>query len=95
MDELYQKVDQVLDKVRPFLKSDGGDIELYGVKDGVVYVTLTGACDGCAYAGADIAAGVEVIVCEEVPGITMVDGSGNVPEDVLAEYLERKKAQKK
>lgn len=91
MDETYQKVEEVLDKIRPFLRRDGGDIDLIGIKDGIVYVAMTGACEGCAMASDDIVSGVDIIVCEEVPGITMVDASGNVPEDVLNEYFERKK----
>jgi Fe-S cluster biogenesis protein NfuA len=90
MDEMYQQVETVLEKIRPFLKRDGGDIELIGIKDGIVYVKMTGACDGCSYAMEDIAQGVDIIICEEVPGVIGVQGSENVPEDVMTEYLERK-----
>ncbi len=87
---MFQQVEAVLDKIRPFLKRDGGDIELIGVKDGMVYVKMTGACDGCSYAMEDIASGIDIIICEEVPGVIGVDGSNNVPGDVMDEYLERK-----
>lgn len=89
---MFEQVEIVLDKIRPFLKRDGGDIELIGIKDGIVYVKMVGACDGCSYAMDDIAQGVDIIICEEVPGIIAVDGTGkDIPEDVLADYLERKK----
>ncbi len=88
------QIENVLDKVRPFLNRDGGDIELIGFKDGVVYVTMTGACEGCSYAMDDIAAGVDIILCEEVPGVTQVSASNDVPEDVMAHYLARKKLEK-
>ncbi len=94
MDETYEQVETVLEKIRPFLKRDGGDIELIGVKDGIVYVKMTGACDGCSYAMEDIASGVDLIICEEVPGIIGVEGSENIPEDVMNEYLERKNTKK-
>ncbi len=94
MDETYEQVETVLEKIRPFLKRDGGDIELIGIKDGIVYVKMTGACDGCSYAMEDIASGVDLIICEEVPGIIGVEGSENIPEDVMNEYLERKNAKK-
>lgn len=43
---MREKVEEVLNKVRPFLQRDGGDVELVEVKDGVVHVRLTGACRG-------------------------------------------------
>ena len=94
MDETYEQVETVLEKIRPFLKRDGGDIELIGIKDGIVYVKMTGACDGCSYAMEDIASGVDLIICEEDPGIIGVERSENIPEDVMNEYLERKNAKK-
>ena len=44
---MLEKVQEVLDKVRPSLQADGGDVELVEVTDGVVKVKLTGACAGC------------------------------------------------
>ncbi|MBI5188309.1 MAG: NifU family protein, partial [Nitrospirae bacterium] len=45
---LKEKVTEVLDKIRPFLQRDGGDVQLIDVQeDGVVKVRLTGACSGC------------------------------------------------
>ncbi len=89
--DIETQIENVLDKVRPFLNRDGGDIELIGFKDGIVYVAMTGACEGCSYALDDIAAGVDIILCEEVPGVTGVSASSDVPEDVMAKYLARKK----
>ena len=51
---MREKVQAALDKVRPMLQADGGDVELVDVKDGVVFVRLKGACGGCqshAYPG--------------------------------------------
>jgi len=44
---MKEKVEAALDKVRPALMADGGNVELVEVKDGVVKVRLTGACGGC------------------------------------------------
>ena len=85
-----KQIEEVLDKVRPFLKREGGDIEYIGFKDGVVYVRMVGACNGCLYADADISQGVEIILMEEVPGVIRCDASMNLPEDVMNEYLARK-----
>ncbi len=85
-----KQIEEVLDKVRPFLKREGGNIEYIGFKDGVVYVRMVGACNGCLYADADISQGVEIILMEEVPGVIRCDASMNLPEDVMNEYLARK-----
>lgn len=90
-EEIRTQIENVLDKVRPFLNRDGGDVELIGFKDGIVYLTMLGACQGCVSAGDDITAGVEIILCEEVPGVTQVSAFGEVPLDVMEEYVERKR----
>ncbi len=58
-DELAEPVRNTIDKVRPSLALDGGDIKLLGVKNGVVYVQLGGACVGCGSAGTTLKYGVE------------------------------------
>lgn len=66
---MREKVEAALDKVRPALKADGGDVELVDVKDGVVTVRLTGACGGCPMSTMTLKMGVERIVKEEVPEV--------------------------
>ena len=61
-----------LDKIRHFLRKDGGDCEFVSFNDGVVYVKMIGACEGCSYAYSDIKELVEVILQEEVPGVVEV-----------------------
>jgi len=58
-EELMPAVEGVIEKVRPSIKLDGGDIELIAVKNGIVYVQLQGACVGCGSAGTTIKFGVE------------------------------------
>ncbi len=72
MEDIEIKINQTLDKIRHFLNRDGGDCQFVEFKDGIVYVRMQGACDGCAYAGSDIKELVEVILMEEVPGIKEV-----------------------
>jgi len=57
--ELEPAVKDVIEKVRPSIKLDGGDIELLTIKEGVVYVQLQGACVGCGSSGTTIKFGVE------------------------------------
>ena len=72
MDSTEQLIIQTLDKIRYFLQKDGGDCEFVSFVDGIVYVRMHGACQGCAYANNDIKELVEVILQEEVPGIVEV-----------------------
>jgi Fe-S cluster biogenesis protein NfuA len=66
---MREKVAAALEKVRPALQADGGDVELVDVKDGVVTVRLTGACGGCPMSAMTLKMGVERVVREEVPEI--------------------------
>ena len=88
-EETIKAIEATLDKIRPFLNRDGGDVDFVGFRDGVVYVSMVGACEGCAYAQEDISAGVEIILMEEVPGVIAVR-TDNVPEDILEAYHKRK-----
>ena len=72
MDSTEQLIITTLDKIRYFLQRDGGDCEFVKFEDGIVYVRMHGACQGCAYATSDIKGMVEVILQEEVPGIVEV-----------------------
>ena len=72
MEETIELIKKTLDKVRPFIQRDGGDVEFVDFKDGIVYVKMKGACQDCAFANNDIKDLVEVILQEEVPGIVGV-----------------------
>ncbi len=86
-----QQIEAVLEKIRYFLQREGGDIEYIGFKDGVVYVKMIGACEGCAYVSQDISTGVEMVLIEEVPGvIRCVNADKNVPVEVMEQYFQRK-----
>ncbi len=71
---LKEKVDVIIDKVRPALQADGGGIELVDVleDDGVVLVNLTGACNGCPMSTMTIKGYVEQTIIAEIPEIKEV-----------------------
>jgi Fe-S cluster biogenesis protein NfuA len=69
---LYDEVLEVLDKLRPFLQRDGGDVELVDVEDGVVKLRLMGACGSCPSSTITLKAGIERALLEEVEGIEEV-----------------------
>ncbi len=66
---MKEKVEAALDKIRPALRADGGDVELVDVKDGVATVRLTGACGSCPMSTMTLRMGVERVIREDVPEI--------------------------
>ena len=70
---IRDRVAKALERVRPYLQSDGGDIDLIDVtEDGTVKVKLKGACHGCPYSLQTLKAGVEQSIMKEVPEIKRV-----------------------
>ena len=70
---MKEKVATALDKVRPFLQRDGGDVELIDVtEDGLVKVRLQGACSGCPGAKITLKQGIERLLKQEVPEVKEV-----------------------
>ncbi|WP_028594057.1 NifU family protein [Paenibacillus assamensis] len=68
----YDDVLEVLDKLRPFLQRDGGDVELVDVEDGIVKLRLMGACGSCPSSTITLKAGIERALVEEVEGVKEV-----------------------
>ncbi len=69
---MEDQVKKAIEEIRPALNADGGDIELVGIKDGVVEVRLTGACHGCPHAQMTLTLGVEKHLKNKVPEIKQV-----------------------
>ncbi|MGD0754397.1 MAG: NifU family protein [Bacteroidales bacterium] len=70
---MKERVLKALERIRPYLQSDGGDIEFVDVTDDMsVKVKLTGACHGCPYSIQTLKAGVEQAIMKEVPEIKRV-----------------------
>lgn len=71
---LNERVQNALETIRPYLKADGGDVELVRVtEEGIVEVKLTGACTNCPMSSMTLRAGVERALIREVPGIRRVE----------------------
>ena len=69
---MKDKVQTVLDNIRPSLRADGGDVELVDVKDGIVSVKLKGACAGCPMSTMTLKNGIERILKQELSDIKEV-----------------------
>ncbi|MFW5958186.1 MAG: NifU family protein [Desulfosalsimonas sp.] len=67
------QVQSVIDKIRPSLQADGGDVELVEVEDGVVKVRLQGACAGCPMSQMTLKNGIERILKQELPDVKSVE----------------------
>jgi Fe-S cluster biogenesis protein NfuA len=69
---MSETVEQVLNQIRPSLQADGGDVELVGVKDGVVSLRLTGACGCCPMSTMTLKMGIERILKSKLPEVKEV-----------------------
>ena len=73
MEALKERVEKALEKIRPYLVADGGDISIVEITDDmVVRVEMKGACNGCPFSMQTLKAGVEMAVRNEVPEIKEV-----------------------
>lgn len=72
MDEKIAEIKKVLDKIRPYIQRDGGDVEFVSFTEGIVSVRMLGACTDCLMIDDTISEGVEMILLEEVEGVTKV-----------------------
>ncbi|OGP55364.1 MAG: hypothetical protein A2162_12315 [Deltaproteobacteria bacterium RBG_13_52_11b] len=70
---MKEKVQKALEKIRPALQADGGDIELIDVVDGVVKVRLRGACGTCPMSQMTLKMGVEKMLKQQVPEVKIVE----------------------
>ena len=69
---MREKIEEVLNKIRPQLMMDGGNVELVDVNDGTVKVKLTGACSGCPMSTLTLKMGIERILKQEIPEVKEV-----------------------
>ena len=69
---MKEKIEAALNKIRPMLQADGGNVELIGEKEGVVTVRLQGACAGCPMSQMTLKNGIEKLLKQEIPGIKSV-----------------------
>lgn len=67
-----EKIEKVLNRVRPYLQNDGGDVEFIKYENGVCYVILTGACSDCPLIDNTLDSGIETALVNEIPEIIKV-----------------------
>ena len=73
MEAIKERVEKALQKIRPYLVADGGNITMIDITDDMVLkVEMTGACNGCPFSMQTLKAGVEIAVMKEVPEIKEV-----------------------
>lgn len=77
---IVKQIITVLEKIRPFLNRDGGDVEFVRFENGIVYVKMIGACAGCDLIDSTLQDGIATLLMEEVPGVV---GVRNVEEVVV------------
>jgi Fe-S cluster biogenesis protein NfuA len=72
---MKERIQVVLNKIRPMLQADGGDVEFIDVTDGVVKVRLQGACAGCPMSQMTLKNGIERLLKQEIPEIISVESA--------------------
>lgn len=70
---IENRVIELIDKMRPFLINDGGDIEFVKYEDNIVYVKLTGACQNCSMIDYTLKEGIEEMIITEIPEVKAVE----------------------
>ena len=79
MEDTIKLIQETLDKIRPFINRDGGDVEFVDFIDGIVYINMKGACQDCIMIDTTISDGIEIILQEEVPGVIAVKLASEMP----------------
>ena len=71
--EQSDKIQEVVSRIRPYLNSEGGDIEFVKFENGIVYVKMLGACIDCMMLDDTLKGGIEAMIIDEVPGVIAVE----------------------
>lgn len=70
--DIEEKIKSEIEKIKPYLQNDGGNIEFVKYENGTVYVKLTGACAGCSLIDVTLKEGIEDILVSEIPEVKEV-----------------------
>ncbi len=73
LEEQIDKIQEVISRIRPYLNSEGGDIEFVKFENGIVYVKMLGACIDCMMLDDTLKGGIEAMIVDEVPGVIAVE----------------------
>ena len=81
MKEQENKIIEIIDKLRPFLVNDGGDVKFVKYENNIVYIKMMGACADCQVMDITLKDGIEAAIQEEVPEVTEVINVSSI-EDI-------------
>lgn len=70
--KIEEQIKKILNKIRPYLNSEGGDLEYIGFKDGIVYIRMLGACIDCGALDSTLKDGIEALLVENIPEVIEV-----------------------
>src|ERR1700733_11482638 len=79
--DLETRVRQALEKVRPYLHSHGGNVELLGVEEGIVRLRLQGSCHGCPSSAMTLKSTIEEAILEKAPDAAAIEVEGEVTQE--------------
>ena len=71
-EEKLEQIRKTIEKIRPYIQNDGGDVQFVRLEDDIVYVSVHGACVGCMALDYTLKEGVEALLLDEVEGIKEV-----------------------
>ncbi len=80
-----EQIKNIIGKIRPYLNSEGGDLEFLGYKDGIVYVRMLGACADCGMLDMTLTDGIESMLKEEIPAVVGVKNILDLEDPILAD----------
>ncbi len=69
---IEEQIKKILNRIRPYLNSEGGDLEYLGFKEGIVYIRMLGACMDCGALDSTLKDGIEALLVENVPEVIEV-----------------------
>ena len=71
-EKTIEKIKETIERVRPYLRNDGGDIQFRRFEKGIVYVSLVGACHNCPMSSVTLEDGIESVLVNEIPEVIKV-----------------------
>ncbi len=69
---IEEQIKKILNRIRPYLNSEGGDLEYLGFKEGIVYIRMLGACMDCGALDSTLKDGIEALLVENIPEVIEV-----------------------
>ena len=71
-EDIVKRINDVIDRIRPYLQNDGGDVIFNRFENGVVYVSMVGACSNCMVSNVTLEDGIEAALINEIPEVIKV-----------------------